>query len=424
MKFLLKAVGTIFKILVALLIIAAGLTALLVLQAMRQAEEQTSIEEIQQEKGITVKVARPSRMDFVEYLMCDGVGDADNRTMLRAQVGEIVEAVHAKVGERVKKDQLLVEFRTEDLEASLEAAKTAYEEAENNYKRYRSLHEKGHVTAQALEQRRTALNQAEAALRQARSRMTFAKVYSPLDGIVEGRFVEPGEFKGIGKQLLQIVDLSDVLVKARVPEDFVSRLQAGDEGEYRLEGRESWDEATIVRISPSTMNPNRFFDVYMRPEGQNKSSSARIRPGMYSEVRFARRRVESALSIPRNSVRTSGQDNYVLKVVSGLEKVPVQTETPESQKEKTLIEWVRIALGKYIPRIAPEKPETRKKPETRQEKVLRVRRVPVELGLRGNGSVQVASGSLTADDRVILNPVDDLTDGDKVRIEEGEVAAK
>jgi hypothetical protein len=48
----------------------------------------------------------------------------------------------------------------------------------------------------------------------------------------------------------------------------------------------------------------------------------------------------------------------------------------------------------------------------------------VELGLRGNGSVQVASGSLTADDRVILNPVDDLTDGDKVRIEEGEVAAK
>jgi len=424
MKSVMRFMGKLLKILIVLLVIAAGITALLVLQAKRQAEEHISIEEIQQEKGVSVAVTNPSRRDFVDYLTCDGVGDADSRTMLRAQVGEIVEAVHAKVGEKVEKGDLLVEFRTEDLEASLEAAETAYEEAQNNYERYQNLHEKGHVTAQALEQRRTALNQTQAALRQARSRMKFAKVYSPLTGIVEGRFVEPGEFKGIGKELLQVVDLSDVLVKARVPEDFVGRLQSGDKGEYRLEGEETWNEATIVRISPSTMNPNRFFDVFMRPTGKNKGSRGGIRPGMYSEVRFARRRVDSSLSIPRHAVKDTGGQQYVLTVVSGVEKVPLAPENPGREKERALIEWVRIALGKYIPQVAPEEDEKEQKPETVEKEVLRAKRVPVTLGLRGNGSVQLASDSLSEEDRVILNPMDDLTDGDKVRIEEGEVAAK
>ena len=424
MKFLLKVAGTIIKILFVLLVIAAGITALLVLQAMRQAEEHTSIEEIQQEEGIPVAVATPSRTDFVDYLMCDAVGDADNRAMLRAQVGEIVEAVHAKVGERVEKGDLLVEFRTEDLDAALEAARTAYEEAQNNYERYQNLHKKGHVTAQALEQRRTALNQSEAALRQAKSRMTFAEVYSPLDGMVEARFVEPGEFKGIGKELLQVVDLADVLVKARVPEDSVSRLEPGATGDYRLEGGKEWKEASIVRISPSTMNPNRFFDVFLKPAGGSSGSAGGIRPGMYAEVRFARQRVSSSLAIPRNAVRTSGGEHYVLKITSGPEEVVVQEEDPEPEKEKTMVEWVRIALGKYIPRIAPEEKPEQVQKETKVVEVLRAQRVPVQLGLRGNGAVQLSGGSLSESDRVILNPMDDLADGDKVRIDDDEVAAK
>ncbi|MHC5034117.1 MAG: hypothetical protein ACYTFZ_03680, partial [Planctomycetota bacterium] len=128
-----KSLKTLAVTLLVLLALA-GIVVVAALYKLGKPQSQVvSIEQIQASEGMPVKAVRPVVMDFADYFYCDGDVVADVRAMLRAKVGEIVEAVNARVGEPVHKGQVLVGFRKDDLEAEIRAAETAFEEAERNY---------------------------------------------------------------------------------------------------------------------------------------------------------------------------------------------------------------------------------------------------------------------------------------------------
>ena len=91
-----------------------------------------SIEGAQREQGVPVEVVRPARLSFSDYLLCDGNVAADVRAVLRANVEEVVQSVNARAGEEVEAGQMLVQFRTDDLDAAIGAAQAAYDEAASN----------------------------------------------------------------------------------------------------------------------------------------------------------------------------------------------------------------------------------------------------------------------------------------------------
>jgi len=314
-----KWIWGIIKLLVELLLVAAVLGGLVVLQAVRRAEERISIEGLHREQGMPVRVVQPERRDLTDYVFTDGAVEADNRSVLRAQVEEIVEAVHAKVGERVEEGQLLVEFRTFDFEAEVEARRTANQEAKKNYERFKALYDEGHVTLQALEQRQTALDTTAAALRWAESRLRFTRVHAPMSGVVEKRTVEAGEYKSMGEIMMTIVDLSQVIVRAAAPGEVVGKLSVGKAAEFRLEDQKSWRQAAITRVSPSSDDPNRFFDIYMEVQNVRNGANWQMLPGMYAEVRFPGQEVKSALALPRHTIRDEQGQQFVFVVVRGAE---------------------------------------------------------------------------------------------------------
>ncbi|MHC4480245.1 MAG: hypothetical protein ACYS1C_04660, partial [Planctomycetota bacterium] len=151
-------------------VLVAAVIGVGVLYAMgRPQVRAVSIEQIQAREGVPVEVARPVVAEFTDYFYCDGGVVAHERSMLRAKVSEIVEAVHARVGDPVQKGQVLVEFRRTDFEADILAAETAHEEACNNYERYQSLWEQRVVSAERRDVARTRRDNAAAQLEAARS---------------------------------------------------------------------------------------------------------------------------------------------------------------------------------------------------------------------------------------------------------------
>ena len=118
-----------------------------------------------------------------------------------------------------------------------------------------------------VEAKRTAMETAAAALNRAESQLKVAEIRAPAGDTeedrrgrvqVEARFVDPGEHKGKGKELITLVDLSTVEVRAMVPEGGVRFAEVGKEIELRLEDEKRWRAAVVTRVGPSTDHPNSF----------------------------------------------------------------------------------------------------------------------------------------------------------------------
>ncbi len=401
--------------------VLVGLLALLVVWKLGEEQQSTvSIEGIQMQQGIPVEVCSPQRRNFEEWLFTDGEVVADTRTFLRAKVDEVVEAVHVQVGEAVKRGQLLVEMRADDLNAAVDAAEAAYEEAASNYERYRNLRDEQVISENRVEEARTGMENAAAALRAARSRRTFAEVRSPIDGYIEARYVEPGEFKGIGKELLSAVDLSMLQVRALVPEAYVSQLAVGDQANFQIEAHARWRSAKIRRISPATNNPNRFFDVFLVVQNEPEGNGWLMRPGMYAQVRFTLGRRINALAVPDHTVVLEGAKQAVYVVSEATARVTLEAEANpgEDDKEKS-DSLVRLQRGwrNLLSRFGGG--DMAQEDHYREKKVLKAFRNIVQTGLRQQGYVELVDASFDSDDRIICNPRDAVSDGAIVRIVDG-----
>lgn len=402
-------------ILVAVLLLAA-----LVLYRLGEEQRQVvSLERLHATSGIPVEVVRPVRMDFADYLLCDGSVTADVRAFLRAKVDETVEAVHARVGEPVKKGQVLVEFRTTDLEAAIQAAEAAFGEATSNLERCRKLYAQNVISEDRVEQARTLKESADARLRSARSRLKFARLESPIDGVVEHRWVEPGEYKGVGKELMSVVDLSTVEVAALVPEQDVPNLSMGTEGEFQLEGNSEWLKGQVSRISPSTTDPNRFFDVYLKVENERTNGGWLMRSGMYAEVRFLGRIITDVLAVPDNTIVREGEARAIYVVETFTEKVPVRAAAAQDRGSGQNKLIARLKRGLARLRRAEPQPQGQQDVPMEEREFQRARRIVVSSGLGERGLVQILGAELTGKELVIVNPRDDIRDGTLVKIVEG-----
>jgi len=408
-----------FKIISALIIICIGLTVLIVIQELRRSKTEESIEKIQKKIGVPVTVVHPVKRTFTDYLITDGNVTAEERVVLRSRIPEVVTKVQVKTGERVKKGQLLIEFREDDLKATAEARKTAVKEARNNYKRYQSLHKEGHVTLQQVEQSKTILEDALADLREAQSNLSFTKLTSPINGVIETRYVDPGEFQGAGQPLFDIIDISKIAVKAQVPATFIDKIDIGNKAEYKVEGQKEWHKKTITRIRPSTDNPNRFFEVYLDMTNKRTNKAWRMRPGMYTEVRFPKKHFTSVLSVPKESVSQSGGNYHLFGIKTVTESIPVKTDKAKPAVPEGLLNKVKWSLKQYLAswkKNKAEKPEPGKPTEMKKVTVMKSVRIDITPGIQTDGFIQIKNAGTDIPDRLIAHPTEDLQDGQKINI--------
>ena len=417
---LLRILWKVFVGLLVLLVAIGVLMGLTLVSAMREQTQASSTEQIEREKGVAVRLDKPLRRDFVEYLYCDGDVHTPVRSVLRAQIKETVETVNVDIGDAVEKDQLLVKFRTADLNAEISARKAAYEEAKNNYDRYFALLDKGVVSKDVVEARRTLMETAAAALSLKQSELKFTEVRAPMGSPagqrngnvrVETRMVQPGEYKREGDELLTLVDLSQVEVGVRVPETGVRYCSQGAKLDFRLEGEEKWRTGTIARISPASGDPNRFFDVLVQVANERVGDQWLLRGGMYAEVRIPLRTAKDALAVPAGALKRSGETEYLFTVVTAVEKVEVAVESPDAKKESGLSR----ALKRGLVRMGLKKAE-RAQTTTKEMEISRAHRLSVQTGLRAEGCVQITGGELKDADLIVASPRDDLGDGAKVRV--------
>jgi RND family efflux transporter MFP subunit len=198
---------------------------------------ETSGAESAPQHTIPVQVVTLSQQPVYESRTFSGTTRAVNRAVMRSQISGRVDYLPLKLGQAVKKGQLLAELYNPEAGPAAKSARVRWQQLQDqqgqqqrDFERISALYEQGQASRQDFEQARTALNNANDAALGAESEYQRAsgldqerQIRAPFKGVITSISTDVGEVVSPGQALLQLADPSAVEVEVVVS----SRIAAG-----------------------------------------------------------------------------------------------------------------------------------------------------------------------------------------------------
>ena len=320
------------------------------------------------QQPVSVEVARVRATVIRDEVQAVGSLRSRRSVVLRPEVSGRVAQIHFSDGARVRKGQVLVQFDDQLPRAQVQQAQAELSIARANHQRNRDLVAQGFVSQRSLDESAANLQVAQAKLALAEATAARLKLVAPFDGMAGLRNVHVGDYLKDGADIVNIEDIDSVFVDFRLPERYQGQIRVGQMAQVQLDALpgETY-EAQVRAIDPQIDANGRSVSV--RASIDNRR--LQLRPGMFARVtaRFDTR--ADALVVPEEAIVPQGASPYVFTVVPG------------------------TAAGSLV-----------------------VRRVPVRLGQRQGGMVEVQDGLSLGDTVVTAGQQRVQRDGTSVRVVE------
>jgi RND family efflux transporter MFP subunit len=335
-------------------------------------EEAAKPEKIPAVKGVEGEVIKASTVET--YYEAVGTVRAKTTSVLSSRVMGHVVALHVREGERVKAGQLLIEIDDRDGSARLQKARAGLIEAGDllaevdrniqaaeaanqaveaeqalslsTYTRYKSLLEKKSVSRQEFDQAEARYRAGSAELERARAQIKsllarrdqvqarieqakaevaaaeisvgYARIRSPLKGVVAVKQTEIGVLATPGAPLLTIEDDAHYRLEAAVEESLLGKIRLGDSLRVSIDalGQGEWI-GKVAEISPASDPASRsgIIKIDLPPKG-GKEGLKPLRSGLFGKARFLTGQ-RSLIAIPAKAMVQHGQLQGVYVVDSG-----------------------------------------------------------------------------------------------------------
>ena len=369
---IIRRVKIITIIALVLLAIGAGRTLISRASNARNLEANAAMQ-----SEVFVKVAVPQSGKAGQSLTLPGTLQGFVQSPIAARASGYLRRWHKDIGSRVEKGDLLAELEAPEIDQQLSQAIAAREQtasslalAKSTLARWEALRAKDAVSQQELDERRSASAQAAANLAAADANVErlrqlegFKRVIAPFSGVITRRNVDVGDLidagGGAGRAMFLLTQTDPLRVYINVPQSsaqLVKRGQKASVTQTELAGKTF--EGEVVRTSGSIDAATRTMQV----EITLPNKDGVLMPGAYVQVSLPLT-TSTTLAIPTNSLIIGSQG-------------------------------VRVAV-------------------VGENGLVTIR--SVKIGRNYGQTVEALSG-VTVADRLILNPSDSLTDGDKVTV--------
>lgn len=221
-------------------------------------------------------------------------------------------------------------------------ARVALELAEKNLRRSEKLIESGDVSRSSYDQQKAQRDQlkevyeaalslarqnyaavmtaranvanAESQLGLARRSLSYALVFSPIDGYVAERNADLGEYVSPTTKVATVVRTNPLRIRIDIPEQAISAVTVGQSVSVTTS---AWPDKNfsgrIARISPNVTASSRTLSV----EADIENSEGALKPGQFATVRILQSRAEPATLIPARAVRTESGVSRVFVIKDG-----------------------------------------------------------------------------------------------------------
>ncbi|MBZ5504487.1 MAG: efflux RND transporter periplasmic adaptor subunit [Acidobacteriia bacterium] len=196
-----------------------------------------------------------------------------------------------------------------DLDAaavSLAQARSAYNIAKKHLDGLNAVGKQG-----ALKSASGQLTSAKGKLLNSEAQLSYSEVRSPIDGYITDRPLYPGEMASTAAPLLTVMDISQIIAKAHVPQSDALLLHKGDKSTISLAGLETPITGKVALISPALDPNSTTVEVWV----QAPNAGQQLRPGTTAQVAITAETMKDALVVPGAALLNAKGDQAQLMVV-------------------------------------------------------------------------------------------------------------
>lgn len=354
-----------------IILIVGGMA--LLLQLISCSKKPETSQQMPVVEGAKIETVQPTSVD--DYYEAVGTVRARNSSVVAARIMGSIVALHVREGDTVRAGQTLIEIESreagiqvqkaqagvreatdalDEVDRNIHAAESAREAARANEKlanttfnRYQTLFARRSVSPQEFDEVRTKLevasaereraerllqatkaqqkqvlariDQAKADVSNARVYVGYAKLTSPINGIVTSKQTDVGYLATPGVPLLTIEDNSRYQLEVAVEESRLGTIHLHDQAQLQIEALGNTELIGSVEEIVPAADPNSRS--YIVKVGVPNLAGVQLRSGVYGKARFISGQRE-ALAIPKTAISQRGQLTGVFVVdQSGLARL-------------------------------------------------------------------------------------------------------
>ncbi|KGQ39995.1 ABC transporter substrate-binding protein [Gallibacterium anatis] len=303
--------------------------------------------------------------DIQQTVVATGTVRSSNRVEVGARVSGKVEKILVKLGQKVKKGELIAELDSITQEntlnsaqaqlaaykAQLVAAQTAYRVATSNFQRIIKLYKRkassldDYENAQNnldsakanVEQIQAQIKQSEIEVNTAATNLNYTKITSPIDGTVISIPVSVGQTVNANQTtptIIQVADLDTMLIKPEISEGDITKIKPGMKVQFTtLAEPDEIYQAEIASVDPAltTLTDNEYSEsvsdtnaIYYYANVLVPNPEHKLQIGMTTQNTIITAQKQHVLVVPtlaiqkrngQNSVQILDGDKVVEKVV-------------------------------------------------------------------------------------------------------------
>lgn len=262
----------------------------------------------------SVEVAKAEALTLTDDVQAVGSLKSSQGVMLRPEISGRIAKLGFADGQRVQRGQLMVQLDDTLQRAQMQQAQAQASIARTNLQRSRELQAQGFVSQSAVDQNSAALQVADAQVALAQAQVDRLRVTAPFSGTAGIRAVDVGDYVKDGADLVNLEDLSSLVMEFRLPERYLTRVRTGQQVEVALDALPQRAlRARVEALDSQVAADGRALLVKARLE----EGMAQLKPGMFARARVVFAVRTGAIVVPEEALVPLGNRQLLFKVVDG-----------------------------------------------------------------------------------------------------------
>lgn len=155
----------------------------------------------------------------------------------------------------------------------------------------------------------------------AASQLSYSEIRSPIDGVVTERPLYPGEMAPAGTPLVTVMDLSQVIAKAHIPQEEAALLKAGDAATLEVPGSEAEVPGKVTLVSPALDIDSTTVEIWV----QAPNPARALKPGTTVRVSIPTQQDPQAIVVPASAVLTAADGGASVMVLGSDQRAHQRT---------------------------------------------------------------------------------------------------
>jgi len=269
-------------------------------------------------KGIReIKTINAEKKDISSYLDFSGKLESQQVVNLAPGIALQIEKIHVAVGDKVEKDQLLIEMDR----SNLLQAESQMVNLKKNYERMLELKKTGSIDQQSFEEVETAYDIANSTYETV---LENTEIRAPFPGYVTFIALKEGDtynnmFEPV---LIRILNLDDMRVKLQISDRDLLQIRKNQEALITVDNLDREFQGRILYIASEANPLSGTFEVEIKVEAANELLSH----NQFARVKILTRTLHEAVVIPQRAVFEAGKVFVVEDSTAQLREVELGIE--------------------------------------------------------------------------------------------------